>query len=183
MNYKFTTMLLLSVFIFFNCAIQKNTSNTRRPFWGDNPDTVVYLEQIRIGKEPLKRYKKDNGKYKIIVYDDKFLNTRCKLSYHFENDKLSFIKYSASDPDWDEEGLNKKVRQNFNNLYGNSSEIKIGNKVYYHWLASDAYIYYYFKRIPQDRISWRTFIANIIYSHESVQKSPYLKDFLLDSKY
>ncbi len=174
---------MLSVFILFNCATQKNTSIIRKPFWGDNPDTVIYLEKIRLGKDPLKRNESDNGKYKMILYDDKFISAMCRLAYYFENDKLSYIIYSSSDPDWDEKELNYQVRKKLDDLYGDSSEIKIGNKTYQHWIASDAHVYFYFKRIPQDRVFWRTFIANIIYSNESVEESTYLKNLLLKSKY
>jgi hypothetical protein len=178
---KTTIMLLTTVFIFLNCTTYNKTTETRRPSWGDNPDTVVYLEQKRLGEKPVETYSSTGGEIKIIVYNDKFLSAMCMLSYFFENDSLSFMIYSCSNPDWDEKELNYKVHNNLSRLYGDPEEIKAGKNTFYHWTASDANIYYQFSRIHQGKIFWRTFTANIIYSRETIDKSRYLKDILFDS--
>ncbi len=176
------SIILTTALIFTMCESLDKTYQVRRPFWGDSIKTVIQIEQRRLGSDPIKRHVSNNSNYQTLVYNDRIFSTDSTLAYYFKNDKLVFMIYSSSDPDWDKDEFNYQIHDRLSALYGEPSEIKLGIKTCYHWTASDAYIYYMFRRKHQDRTFWRTFLAVIVYSSQTIEKSSYLRSILVGIK-
>lgn len=106
------------------------------------------------------------------------MNSQCYLTYWFDLDSLQIVSYSCSNPDWDEEELKRFTRQKLEQLYGESQPVSQGRKAYDYYRAKDAHIYFRMTRIPQDREVWRTFQANVFYSHFSYDNYDVLASIL-----
>ncbi len=175
---KYLPLIIIITALTTTCQLPVKSSQARRPFWGDSINTVILLEKNRLGTDPVERYQSSNGYYKGLKYDDRIFSKDSSLFYYFEKDKLVFMLYSSSDPDWNKEELNFQVHNKLSSLYGEPQEKKLGVKTCYHWTASDAYIYYAFVRKHQDRNFWRGFLAVLVYSSQTLEESDYLRSAL-----
>jgi hypothetical protein len=133
--------------------------------WGQNAATVKMNELSRLEKPPLAEHRYPHADITTLVYDDRFMHAHCRLAYWFDMDSLQIISYSCSNPDWDETELRDTVAHKLSSLYGEPVKITSGEAYYDYYQAKDAHIYFRMIRIPQDREMWRTFQANIVYSH------------------
>jgi hypothetical protein len=133
--------------------------------WGQTHDTVQKNELQRLGQEPFARNNFPKTDIATAVYKDNFMNSGCYLTYWFDMDSLQIVSYSCSNPDWDEAELKRFVRQKLASLYGEPKPVSFGDKAFDYYKAKDAHIYFRMTRIHQTAELWRTFQANIFYSH------------------
>jgi len=133
--------------------------------WGQTEGIVHKNELERLGQEPFDRNSFPKADITTAAYKDNFMNSRCYLTYWFDMDSLQIVSYSCSNPDWDEAELKRFVRQKLDSLYGEPISVSLGNKTYDYYKAKDAHIYFRMTRIHQTTELWRTFQANIFYSH------------------
>jgi len=164
-NMLFSKLILITAFLvsLYGCA----SSQRKQPQfkWGQDLNTVHKNEQQRLSQEPFARNSSPKADITTMVYYDNFMNSRCYLTYWFDLDSLQTVSYSCSNPDWDEAELKRFVRQKLDSLYGEPISVVLGDKSYDYYKASDAHIYFRMTRIHQNKELWRTFQANIFYSH------------------
>lgn len=161
-RFSLILVLLLSLTV---CASRQQKQSQFK--WGQTLKIVKENEQERLGQQPFSLNSFSKTDVTSAVYEDKHMSSRCYLTYWFDLDSLQIVSYSCSNPDWDEAELKRYVTQKLTALYGQPQWVKLGEKSYEYYRAKDAYIYFRMTRIPQDREFWRTFQANIFYSHFS----------------
>jgi hypothetical protein len=158
-------IILIAAFL---VALASCTSGQRKRAqfkWGQTFATVAKNEKDRLGQQPFARNNFPNTDLTSAAYHDNFMNSRCYLTYWFDMDSLQMVSYSCSNPDWDEAELKRFVGQKLDSLYGPPISILIGNKSHDYYRAKDANIYFRMTRIHQTTEVWRTFQANIFFSH------------------
>ena len=161
----YSKLILITAFLvsLYGCASGQRKQPQFK--WGQDLNTVHKNELQRLSQEPFARNSFPKADITTMVYHDNFMNSRCYLTYWFDLDSLQTVSYSCSNPDWDEAELKRFVRQKLDSLYGEPISVVLGDKSYDYYRASDAHIYFRMTRIPQNKELWRTFQANIFYSH------------------
>lgn len=145
--------------------------------WGERLEEIQQRESRRLESPPLEVYTRPNG-VKLITYKDRFMGAQCITGYWFDADSLQFVSYSCSNPDWDEKELQNRVTNKLRELYGESEPVHIGAKQYQRYLAPEGRVYFSMVRIAQNREFWRTFQANIFFTHFQHEDYPELRTVL-----